>query len=233
MTMKPKKIPVNPLLVVVFLSCLTLLLGLGGWQFKRGLAKAAIEYRIGQSGETVERLARRPLHWKTLAYRTVELEGIWLDRFFLLDNRIFKGQPGYELLAPIQLDGDNSVLLVNLGWLEKRSSGLPSLDNIRSFAGTAGQLYLPKKGFTLGNAYSDPGSWPRVIQYIDTGQLAEALGMSLEPAVVVMDGNGELGTTRIWQPYVMNASRHYGYAVQWWGLAIVLVVFGIIWYKRG
>ena len=99
-----------------------------------------------------------------------------------------------------------------------------------------GQLYLPKKGFTLGRAYNEqpdaPPAWPRVIQYFDAPALSAALGTALQPAALALDSNHPAAFARIWQAYTMTATRHYAYAAQWWGLAITLIVFGIIWRRQ-
>ncbi len=94
-----------------------------------------------------------------------------------------------------------------------------------------GQLTIPETGFTLGPAFTDQSAWPRRIQYFDRAGLAQALGFDLAPAVLVIAPGESQALTRIWKPYTMNATRHIGYAAQWWGLAVTLIVFGIIWLK--
>ena len=232
MTTKTAKIPVNSVLVTVYFLSLTLLCALGGWQMLRGMEKVRIESRIAESDGVVEHLDHRPQDWDSLAYRQVGLQGEWLDRMFLLDNRIHQGRAGYELFAPLML-GDQALVMVNLGWLSRTDleADLPPFEQLDGSASITGQLYLPQKGFTLGPPSHDDLSWPRVIQYLDFEYFSDSLGKGVEPAVLVAD-NANLGTVGIWQPMAMDSSRHFGYAVQWWGLAAVLVVFGFIWYNR-
>jgi surfeit locus 1 family protein len=59
--------------------------------------------------------------------------------------------------------------------------------------------------------------------------LSEALGRELAPAVLVIDPAEAQSLTRIWQPRNITPARHYAYAMQWWGLALTLIIFGFIW----
>ncbi len=225
---------------VVYLLCLSLLLGLGGWQFGRGLEKNQVEKTVSEPQNQHIVIKKQPESWGDIKYKMVQLEGNWLaGKTFLLDNRVSQGKIGYELLSPIQLSGDGSVMLVNLGWVEKKRVKAVMSINARLLRNDAvksekvtGQLYLPDKGFTLGAAYTNETAWPRIIQYFDQAALSKALGVDLGPAVVVLDSNPSRGLTKIWSPYVINASLHFGYAVQWWGLALVLIIFGIIWLRN-
>ena len=241
---------------VVFFLSLSLLLSLGGWQWHRGLEKAAIEKLIGpqknppknQSAKNqYTTIDRAPPNWSTLAYRQVRLEGGWrTGRVFLLANRTHRGRLGYEVFSPFQLAGDGATLLVNRGWIDRADVSAtttltmppttPPTTDAPEPAGAKGQLYLPKKGFTLGPAYNAqpdaPPAWPKVIQYFDAAALSAALGTALQPAALVLDSNHPAAFARIWQAYTMTATRHYAYAAQWWGLAITLIVFGVIWRRQ-
>ncbi|WP_423908525.1 SURF1 family protein [Candidatus Spongiihabitans sp.] len=226
--------------MVVYLLGLSLLLGLGGWQIGRGLEKNQVEKAISERQNQPIVIKKQPESWGDIKYKMVQLDGNWLaGKTFLLDNRVYQGKTGYELLNPIQLSGDGSAVLVNLGWVEKQrvkevmsiNARLISNDSVESEKVT-GQLYLPDKGFTLGAAYTNETSWPKIIQYFDQAALSKALGVDLGPAVVVLDSSPSRGLIKIWSPYVVNASRHFGYAFQWWGLALTLIIFGIIWRRN-
>ena len=222
---------------IVFFLSLSLLLTLGGWQWRRGLEKAAVETLLARSSDQYITIDRAPPNWSGLAYRRVRLQGRWLpDRVFLLANRIHRGQPGYEVFSPFELAGDDATLLVNRGWIESAAAlqTNPSAQAETAQAEATGQLYLPKKGFTLGRAY-DPDAapqWPKVIQYLDAPALSAALGTALQPAALALDSDHPGVYARIWQAYAMNATRHYAYAAQWWGLAATLLVFGFIWRRQ-
>ncbi len=218
---------------VLFLAGLLLLLSLGGWQWRRGVEKAAVEAVLEDAvGGDYITFNHAPANWRRVAYRPVRLRGRWLgQKHFLLANRVHRGRAGHEVFTPFQLAGDGAVLLVNRGWVGAD-------DEISDGVGdeVGGQLYLPEKGFTLGAAYVPPSTdqppWPKVIQYFDAPALSAVLGVELQPAVVALDANHPGGFVRIWRGLAMTSTRHFGYAVQWWGLAATLLVFGVIWRRR-
>ena len=229
MNKKPAKVIIHAL----YFAGLGVLILLGGWQLVRGLEKQAIDRQLTAGGDSPVRLDRTTENWQTLNNQQVELNGKWLqEKVFLMENRVYNGTVGHELWAPFMLKEDDMVILVNLGWSTDVQAlpiaGANDTDNVT----VTGQLTLPGTGFTLGPSYTDQSTWPRRIQYFERTELAKALGMSIAPAILVIDPGESQSLIRIWKPYVMDATRHIGYAVQWWGLAVVLIVFGIIWLKN-
>ncbi len=217
----------------LFMTGLALLFSLGAWQLKRGFEKAEIT-ALSETGEnSVIELTRAPANWQDLNFQSVILKGQWLTgKTFLIDNRLNQGQPGYEVLTPFQLSEDKTVLLVNRGWIAKPKNQNLAIPPPQIVQPLSGQLYLPQKGFTLGQTFTGEIEWPLVILYYDFAVLSDALERSLPPVVVVVDDQHPDSFTRIWRPAIIPASRHYGYAVQWWGLALTLLIFGLIWRRR-
>jgi len=219
---------------VLFFIGLSLLLSLGGWQWRRGLEKSAAERTRANANYIT--LARAPPDWRGIEYRRVRLHGNWLAPVFLLDNRVHRGRRGYEVLSAFQLAGDRAALLVNRGWVGRADATAAAGLRAPAHAHVIGELRLPKKGFTLGPAYRAQPGWPKVIQYFDSAALSAALasegGGALHPAVVALDPAHPAAFTRIARPREFGAMRHFGYAVQWWGLAATLAVFGGIWRRR-
>lgn len=221
---------------LLFFSALLLLLMLGGWQLSRGFEKVAIETRVSNKQESLLTIDRAPSGWDDLMYRQVRLQGIWrAEHTFLMANRIYRGSVGYEVFSPFQLE-DQSTLLINRGWIADHDTLVG--DALASESQTPveifGQLYPPKKGFTLGAAIhsSNTVKWPMTAQYFDLAALSSALGVTLQPVALVLPPNHPETYQRIWQAYTMNSTRHFGYAAQWWGLAATLIVFGIIWRRQ-
>lgn len=218
--------------MIAFVAALSLLLFLGTWQLKRGLDKSRIEARLATQSNQYTWVSQKPETWEVLEHTLVEIQGSLVeDKIFLLANRVHRGQVGHEVLQPFRL-GDGSYLMVNRGWTNQSTEveGLSSEINTDSIK-LRGDYYIPQPGFTLGEANSDE-LWPRVIQYFELSNLALASGYELEPGMVVLEENGPISLTRIWKPTVVDSSRHFGYAFQWWGLAVTLMVFGFIWRKQ-
>lgn len=219
----------------LYFICLSILFALGTWQWSRGTEKAALESLIDSSADHYITIDRAPTDWRQVDYRRVRLTGTWEpERSFLLDNRTLDGRAGFEVFSPFRLQGDQALLLVNRGWIGKsRQQEHGEFDT-----GTAqplvleGQLYMPRKGFTLGAAYVEQPGWPKVVQYFDAEAFSGLLSQGVEPAVLVLGPEQPAAFQPVWEPYVMDSRKHYGYAVQWWGLAATLAIFGIIWYRR-
>lgn len=231
MTTKTEKKPVKSILIMLYLCGLSLLIYLGGWQLTRGLEKAGLELQTTSDNAQID-LGQRPDDWSALNYQRVRLKGTWMmNKTFLMDNRIHKGMPGYEVLTPFQLGSTNTIVLVNRGWISDNDIGRLEKDSGIDNATISGQIYQPSKGFTLGQAYTDPVSWPLIVQYFDKQAFSEKLKTPIEPAVLVQT-ESESSYVRLWKPYVINPEKHYGYAAQWWGLALVMIVFGFIWNRK-
>lgn len=231
---------------LLFFAALALLLSLGGWQWRRGADKAAIEAQL-ERGDYIT-LDRAPADWHAVAWRRVRLQGAWAGADFLLANRIHRGRAGFEVFSAYRLAGDGATLLINRGWVAAAEAGGGDVAGV-DVAGVdvdwpakvdggevRGRLYLPQKGFTLGRAHDPaaarPGA-PKVFQYFDAAALSAAFGGELQPAAVALDAGHADAFTRIWRAAASPAARHYGYAAQWWGLAVTLLVFGAIWRARG
>lgn len=220
-------------LIILYALGLGLLLGLSIWQYVRGVEKQEIAVIQAQS-KTVA-VSEVPGDWNDYIYRHSILEGRWLDfRSFVLENRIFKQRVGFEVITPFVLRNDDRVVLVNRGWVATPEEVLsPPISGPTTLRGV---LYLPQKGVILGDAVL-PGamgsnSWPKKSLYIDLQVFSELLDTKIEPAMLVLDDNDPSAFIRIWKAAVMPASRHFGYAVQWLGLAITFLVYGVIWFRR-
>lgn len=210
-----------------------ILVSLGTWQFTRGVYKAELEKKMDMFADSTMDLQTAPEDWNELNYREVRLTGKpQTAGTMLLDSRIYQGQVGYEVIVPFLLQDQSAIVLLNRGWVSREQTSLLENGAIFEDMKIAGQLYLPKTGMKLVDTILVKDQWPRVIAYLDIPALSEELGVSLAPAVVVLDSNSDFAFQKIWQPYVMSPIRHYGYAVQWWGLALVLLAFGWIWKFR-
>ena len=212
-----------------YLAGLSLLIGLGFWQFSRGLEKSGIELEwqaVKDNFREVSKLEQMTAD----RYQTVQVSGQWIsDRQFLLENRIYQTQNGFEVFTPFVLSEVREVILVNRGWVKKEEVDNIFTNLLSQSVKIEGIVYQPEKGFTLGESILDRSSWPQKFQYFDVNALSESYGVPVAQKVMVLDSAHPAALTPIWSPTVVTASRHYGYAVQWWGLAVVMLVFGFIW----
>jgi surfeit locus 1 family protein len=216
----------------VFVPMLGLLIGLGTWQIRRAHAKeallAAYEQAAHQEPQALD--AALPASDRTAAVRAA---GSYVgDRALLLDNQSHDGRPGYHVWTPFRL-ANGGLAIVDRGWIARPASdqlpdppappGGPT--RIRGLWRT-----LPKPGLRLGSVtLAKLTQFPAVVEYPTADDLRTLLGEQVLDGVLLLDPAEPAGFVREWNPVAtFPPSRHYGYAVQWFGLAAALVVLFVI-----
>ena len=211
------------------LATLVLFLSLGTWQLERGNVKQGIEsQQASQSNNTVEWItpAEPYEQWR---YKQVQIKGQYLpEQQFLLDNQIRDRQVGYSVLTPFYSQNDKQWFLVDRGWIAQGKSReeKPKLVLDADVRTISGSVYVPyDDSFTLGEiAEGEDFGWPRRIQFVDYHALSERLGISLLPFTLRLDAALEDGYRRDWAANQMRSQKHYGYAFQWYAMALAIVV---------
>jgi surfeit locus 1 family protein len=214
---------------IAAIVAVTLFSGLGVWQLQRAAEKEALVAALdrGARAEPVAfaDVADRPA---AHAFDRVRARGRFLaDRQFLLDNRTYRGQAGFDVLVPLLL-ADGRTVLVDRGWVlagPDRRPAEPVELEAKGPVKVVGRLWLPEEAVALGPAVT-PGQagWPRLTTRVEYEALTESLGRPLIPAVIRADAEAPwLLQPRPLRP-AFGPTRHYGYAVQWFALAITVVV---------
>lgn len=157
-------------------------------------------------------------------YRPVTLNGRWSESYFLLENRIRGGRPGYEIIGVLE-SGDLRVL-VNRGWVEASLDRqvLPEVQIESGQIELDGYAYRSASDpFTLG----DPvwaGTWPERIQALEWDKLTERLDHPVFPYIVRLNAESESAFATGWEIVNLPPQKHIAYAVQWLALAMALVI---------
>ncbi|SFL94359.1 Cytochrome oxidase assembly protein ShyY1 [Marinobacter zhejiangensis] len=224
----------NPRLLIFSASLLPLLLALGVWQVQRAAEKEALLQQWQRQAVT--------LSWQELAGpglgneqenglesgQPVTLTGHYDERSWLLDNRTRDGVAGYEVLTLFQPD-QGPALVVNRGWLRAPASRdvLPVFPSPGGEVTIRGRLADYPEPPVLAQSDGAQG-WPRRVQALHQADAA-AEASTVVSKVLRLRGSDEPGAFRVdWQPDYMGPQTHYGYAVQWFSLALVLVVLTIV-----
>lgn len=63
---------------------------------------------------------------------------------------------------------------------------------------------------------------------LDMARFADLLGSPLQPVVVLQTSDSGDGLVRQWPPPEDRVAMHRGYAFQWFGMAIALLVFYLV-----
>lgn len=213
------------------------LAGLGYWQVARGHEKARLlaEAAAGQAAAPVD-LASVESFEALSGQHLLRVRGVFLgERQGLLDNQVRDGRVGYDILTPLRIAGRAELLLVDRGWLPRgpRREDLPQWSTPDGVVTLVGTLHVPVDVPLVTGAISDTfaGAW--VVSEIDLPLLGRPLGAPLAPRVLRLAPASEHGFRRDWPVVAMTPQRHYGYAVQWFGLALaLLVLYGVAGVRR-
>lgn len=215
-----------------------LLTALGCWQLSRGREKARLleQAAVGHAAAPVD-LGAVGASAGIPSHRPVRVQGVFVaDRQGLLDNQVRGGQVGYDILTPLRMNGNDDLLLVDRGWLARgpRREDLPRWSTPDGVVNLLGTLHQPVDVPLVSGEVSDTfgGAW--VVSEIDPSILGPRLGAPLAPRVLRLLPQSEYGFRRDWPVVSMTPQRHYGYAVQWFGLAVALLaIYAVAGVRRG
>lgn len=208
----------------VAITLLPVLLGLGLWQLDRGFEKAQAQARWSDTEGPVEWPVSQPLEGQA-----VRLTGQYdPDIQWFLDNRTRDGRPGYEVLQPFRTE--SGPVIVNRGWVAAPDARdrLPEAETPGGTQRVRANVWDWPSPLVLGEVDAvNKDGWPRRVASLERGQARKVLADAARVPVRLAD-DGQPGAFRTgWQPERMEAETHYGYAVQWFGLAVVLLTLTI------
>ncbi len=212
-------------LLLITVAAFLLLIKLSGWQWQRAEQKQ-------QQLQQIELWQQRGApDWQTLLrYPLAELDGAplqaqarWLaPAVWLVDNQLWQGRPGYDVLIPVQLTPNTPALLVNLGWVAAPESRqqLPPVQ-IPAQLQLSGLLRTKLGAFRLGDNLEAVGKWPMRVQTIDPPSLAQSVDFPLFQGVFYQQQTPFL---HHYQPVVLPPAKHRAYALQWLLLAVAVLI---------
>lgn len=225
---------------LAFLLLLPLLLRLGVWQLDRAQEKrdliASLEAKSSQSSIALEQALQleNPDQTKvTVAGQPVS------DVHLVVDNQKHEGRLGYEVFALWQTNSKDPQLLPNFvlvsrGWLP-RQDFYEKVPTIPDFVDQSleGQLYFSKGSnqVVAQNAQWQKfeGAW--LIGQFDLETIAEKageIGYHTAPFVVRQQAEPNSPLVRQWELVASPPEKHIAYAIQWFGMALVLIILFIV-----
>lgn len=222
-------------ILVLTIVVASLLSGLGVWQLQRAEEKKQMELNNNQRKNELPLALELPFKVdENMRFRPIRAEGKFINsKQFVLDNQILDHQVGYNIFTPLLLDDDETVLLVDRGWLPLKGSReqLPDINVGEALQEVMGTVYVPYgKAYSLGTVDNDGLEWPRLIQYLDFEQLQERLGMNILPMTLRINAEHKDALTAQWPLVAIRSNNqlsyevHIGYAVQWFALALTVLV---------
>ncbi len=215
---------------------LVLLLNLGFWQLGRAEEKNSLQARWEARSALPAAAPLALLQTADVsqyADRRVRWQGV-LDpeAYVLLDNRLHRGRVGYHVVALIE--ADDWLVPVNLGWLagdpSRRTIPVPQL--VEGPALIEGQVYLPSAKPIILQKQLPPDRLPATSQTLYWDQWSDTLaaltGQSVFPYEVRIDPASPLALEAEWPVVNQSSAKHVGYAVQWFAMAAVLTLIGVL-----
>jgi surfeit locus 1 family protein len=151
----------------------------------------------------------------------------------LIDNMMFDGHGGYQILTPMKTGG--GTVLVNRGWIpaDPDRSVFPDIsidDRPRQISGRLSRL--PRPGLRLEPPEVDENAaWPRRLLFPNAEELITQLGYPVYGYQLLLDPEMPDGFVREWSPNLISPEKHLAYAIQWFlfGLTMLVIYCVVNW----
>lgn len=217
-------------IVVIALFCRA-----GVWQLDRAKQKQAM---LAQSEKVLAE--RKPLPLSAAADPARKTAYDWAageGRFasvpaVLLDNQSHANRVGIRVYRVFLPAAAAPPLLVELGWLPLPGDRkLPVIENHEGLMRVAGLLAPPPSPGIAGSLASLQADGNLLAIGLDRDALADTLKIpALAPRVLKLDPALQLGYIRDLDilPNTLPPERHLGYAVQWFGLALAVLITALV-----
>lgn len=216
-------------ITLIVILAVTLLCSLGAWQISRGLTKRALlkQWEVSQSFSPLKEndLLIQSKHER---YAAVQLTGHFInDHTILLDNKTNNGHVGYHVITPLCF-GNKQWILIDRGWipLTRSRDFLPEVPPILGEVTIEGYLdFAYRNPLIRDTIENNEIKWPLRVQQIDINALAALLHQDLFPMLVKFRTSSAYSfEVPPFKGSWLTPERHYGYAVQWFLLAITLAI---------
>lgn len=217
--------------VLLTMAACVAALVLGAWQLRRAEAKEQLLADYLRAG------TERPLPLDqnepaTARPRSAIVHGEYLaGRQLLLDNQAYREQPGYQVWAPLRLQG-GGLIMVNRGWIAQfarrdQPPDLPAPVGLVELRGYWREL--PRAGLGLTPGPCRPAEhFPQFVIYPQAAELACLLGEPVSDGVLLLDPASAGGYVRDWNfSDAVPPVRHIAYAVQWFAIALTIFILFI------
>jgi len=205
---------------------LLILIYLGLWQWSRAHEKEAM---ISQRAHYDKMTPRSWSASQSLPaqYEHLEMNGRFLSPIFLLDNQYYEHRWGYHVLSPFRL-ASGVMVIIDRGWVKGdiTRQSWPDIKIPHQNMTIYGQVYYPSaKQWVLSDMTEQPKPNMFVIERLKIADLTKQWHHPLLPFIVRLDKPSGFAYVRDWPTVAMLPARHYAYAWQWFGLALLVLFY--------
>lgn len=227
--------------LIPFIACIVVCaigIALGNWQTRRAEEKQAKmdavkehstkpAYAINGKMPTAERVAFRP----------VSVQGEFIKEWpIYLDNRPLNGVAGFYVVMPFKIDQSDEVVMVLRGWMPRnpvdRTKMMP-------YTTPAGKIEIKGIIKPISDRVMQLGTPEKVhagaiVQNVTTQEIAEQTGWKVMDFMLEQQSTLDDQLTREWPAVSFGIEKHKGYAFQWYGLALMTIIFFVVTgFRRG
>ncbi|SFU44953.1 surfeit locus 1 family protein [Nitrosospira multiformis] len=207
---------------------------LGNWQLSRAQEKESRQERLDRlSQEPAITLPDHPVKLEDFQYHQVEARGEYVPGHTIyLDNKIYKGIAGYQIVTPLRIGNSEMHVLVNRGWIaaSRDRSKLPEVATpggkifVSGIATTAMQKTLELSPDQVAG---------QVWENLDLERYRSSTGLKLQPVMILQKDQTNDGLVREWVRPDSGSAKNIGYAFQWFAMALaVLIIYLVLSVKR-
>jgi surfeit locus 1 family protein len=233
------------LATLLVLAAAAVMVRLGIWQLDRLEARRAFNARvIEQASEPMLVLDKDNLDLDlySMEYRHVQVTGEYLpmDEIVLRNQvwvTVYGNEIGVKLLTPLRIEGSDTAILIDRGWIPAEDEHERSAYVVPGTVTVSGQLRRAETDYSL-SFNADPTLAPDeerldVWNRLDLQRVAEQMDTALLPVYVQIVPDAVQSQPPFANPPELDLSEgsHFGYAVQWFSFATLLLV-GYPFYAR-
>lgn len=211
-----------------------LLVNLGMWQLRRAEEKRVIndqfEQRSLAAPTPLTSMSDQSLsadNRESLKQLKVSIQGSYLNNYtILIENQRFHRRFGYEVLTPVEQKNSQRIVLVSRGWigLGQSPEQLPTIPEILEEQTLAAELYVPPIKTFFKTEKPSVEQWPIKLHHFDMQLLQSLFERPVFPYILRLN-DGQPGVLeRHWKRILLNPNTNTSYAVQWFGMAFVLLL---------
>ncbi len=157
----------------------------------------------------------------------ISVTGTFLpERTVLLDNKLRRGRPGYEVVTPLKLAAADMHVLVNRGWIAAGATR-EALPEIRTPPGDTKVEGLVREHLPRV-LQAGPAQRGKVRQNLAVEDFAVETGLALLPFVIEQHSSAADGLLREWPRAGPGAEKNQMYSLQWYSLAALAVALVVV-----
>jgi surfeit locus 1 family protein len=162
---------------------------------------------------------------ETSAYRRVAAVGVFDPQSeVLIRSQVHLGIAGFHVITPLMLE-DGSAVLINRGWVPLTLDTVPVSQAPPPSGETTIEGWVELSGERPPLGPTDPETGRLVsMSRVDIERIQDQVGYSLAPVYLVMTGEEGVLPEPVSPPTFDDEGPHLGYAIQWFGFAIIGIV---------